>query len=308
MHKSRIIKFQEILREVIEKKGYSRNRRLISDEIGVSPAAVSQYIQGKAKPSFDVLVAIANFFEISLDYLVFGEQEIKSQPVDYGIMARYMDAALSELQVRTAKQRWSFARIARALAEQIDMTADRIASHGSQRAGLLNDEEVMIIEGYSTECWIISMDLKHDIINPNTEHEAAGRFLHTVAQNLSRGRKYRFLLPSRIQDWKVMVNGYIKLLQTHCGNDQLVLNNCLFKRTENLLMTGCGLYKLDVVNLAREQPILREQIRTSISDDGWIGIVISPSMEPQVDVLMDSFHFIQAKTAFEAMWRKAVAI
>ncbi|MCI8477113.1 MAG: helix-turn-helix transcriptional regulator [Oscillospiraceae bacterium] len=50
----------------------SRNipAKAVADALGLSKAAISQFESGKNAPSSAVLLALADFFNISLDYLV----------------------------------------------------------------------------------------------------------------------------------------------------------------------------------------------------------------------------------------------
>jgi len=45
-------------------------QREIAEEIGVSPVSIQRFEYGTVRPSLDKLIAIADFFDVSLDYLV----------------------------------------------------------------------------------------------------------------------------------------------------------------------------------------------------------------------------------------------
>ena len=97
----REIKLGRMLESLIERGGYSRNRKRITSRWGISSAALSQYIRQQTWPSFTKLLAIADFFDVSLDYLVYGEPAAGSL-VDYGPLYRYFDHALADVQARVA--------------------------------------------------------------------------------------------------------------------------------------------------------------------------------------------------------------
>lgn len=42
----------------------------LAKEINLTPAGINNYIKGKTEPNIDTLIKIANYFNISLDYLV----------------------------------------------------------------------------------------------------------------------------------------------------------------------------------------------------------------------------------------------
>lgn len=46
----------------------------LAHKIGVSASAVGMYEQGRREPCADTLVAIAKIFDVSLDYLITGEE------------------------------------------------------------------------------------------------------------------------------------------------------------------------------------------------------------------------------------------
>lgn len=64
------------LREARIKSGKKQSE--LADAIGVAPNSVSYYEKGRSLPSLDLAVQIANFFQVSLDYLV-GANELQQK-------------------------------------------------------------------------------------------------------------------------------------------------------------------------------------------------------------------------------------
>jgi transcriptional regulator with XRE-family HTH domain len=61
--------FSERLRELRQSKGIST--RQLAQALGLkSHGAITQFEKGTALPALDTLVSIADFFEVSIDYLV----------------------------------------------------------------------------------------------------------------------------------------------------------------------------------------------------------------------------------------------
>ena len=60
-------KFPQRLRRLRERQG--RSRRGISELCGLPPDAVRRYERREAKPSMEALIKLADYFEVSLDYL-----------------------------------------------------------------------------------------------------------------------------------------------------------------------------------------------------------------------------------------------
>jgi transcriptional regulator with XRE-family HTH domain len=326
MRKSRPVKLDEMLARLIEQQGYSRARKLICREVGISPSALAQYMKREptpeekekgakvVRPSFEILVALADFFAVSLDYLVFGEQPGQVQPLDYGPLGRYIDKALFDSQMRNDERMVTVARIAQRLSEQMDRVAlEIVEANARPGAGILTCDESLNTESCSLESWIITMDMHNDIMEPgesasDSDNVVPGRFFQVVARNLSRGRKYRFLLPYGVRDWSPLVSAYYRLLQRQCGNDQVVLNNALFRCTSTPLMTGCALLNLDVAEMQINTPILYEQIRASISPDNWLGLILPPSNDCQHASIMNDSHLVTALNNYKQMWDSAFPI
>ncbi len=62
------MEFPEILKMLREKRGYSQTQ--LADVLHVTKNSVSHYELGGCMPSIDILVAIADVFDVSLDFLL----------------------------------------------------------------------------------------------------------------------------------------------------------------------------------------------------------------------------------------------
>ena len=62
------MEFRQRLQKLREKKRISR--KVLSELCGLNPDAVRRYERGEAEPTLHSLVAIAEFFEVSVDYLL----------------------------------------------------------------------------------------------------------------------------------------------------------------------------------------------------------------------------------------------
>lgn len=59
--------FPERLQRLREQQ--HKSRVVLSELCGLSPDAIRRYERGEAVPTLDALIKIADFFEVSLDYL-----------------------------------------------------------------------------------------------------------------------------------------------------------------------------------------------------------------------------------------------
>lgn len=60
--------FQERLRQIRKHNKLSQVK--VAETIGVSQRVISDFENGTGLPSFKVLIALADYFDVSLDYLV----------------------------------------------------------------------------------------------------------------------------------------------------------------------------------------------------------------------------------------------
>lgn len=60
--------FGENLKNLRKRRGMTQNE--LGAKVGLSKAVVSKYENGMGYPSFDVLVRIAQFFDVTTDYLL----------------------------------------------------------------------------------------------------------------------------------------------------------------------------------------------------------------------------------------------
>ena len=63
------------LREIRRKKGFSQVK--VSLELNISREAISNYENGKRSPDVDMLVKFSDYFNVSIDYLIRGEEFTK---------------------------------------------------------------------------------------------------------------------------------------------------------------------------------------------------------------------------------------
>ena len=60
--------FSERLKAIRKSRGITQKQ--LAQDIGASERGIQSYEIGERKPAFDQLIALADFFDVSLDYLV----------------------------------------------------------------------------------------------------------------------------------------------------------------------------------------------------------------------------------------------
>ena len=66
-------------RIILLRKEAGMNQAQLAEKLNVSTSAVGMYEQGRRYPNMDMLVALANIFDCSLDYLVTGKEYPESK-------------------------------------------------------------------------------------------------------------------------------------------------------------------------------------------------------------------------------------
>lgn len=300
MH-NREVKLGQMLERLIEERGFTRNRKKILTELEISAATLSQYVRDQTRPSFGKLVALAEFFDVPLDYLVYGTRAKSEYEASNNPTLRFVDFALSDVQARTSRHSAIVARIGRVLADRIDDVAKELAGAPTAiREGLVQDDEMLRLEDYCLQADVVSLDLAFDVI-PVKGGLAAGRFLSIVADNLLGETKYRFLVPSEESVTDVKVATFRSLLAEQIGGDQ-VHEYCSFRRADVPLLTGVVLYRLDIEAMQAKAPALYTQFSEDMDESHWFGCVIRSNPDSNSDMVLDSTHLRRAKRAFETLW------
>jgi transcriptional regulator with XRE-family HTH domain len=304
------LQLSQSLKRLISESGYDRNRQKVADAVGVTPGALSLYVRGKATPRLEVLVRLANFFDVSLDLLVLGRQPKVERQAEVEAALRYMDVALAGIQDQEGRNARLVTRIGQALAKQI-ASAAAAASNGAPRGGVMDDNETLLLERYSLRSIILTTNLEYDVLHLDETQRAPGRFATVVADNLLKDRSYQFLLPRtdarrKKEQWQPMVNSFCEmLLEQNVPIDRLH-RNCSFTVVAERALSGCGLYRVDLPALRKEDAVLLEWLEESeyISEDGWLGYLIAPNKAMRADSLLDREHLKEARAELDELPRR----
>ncbi|AYF76303.1 XRE family transcriptional regulator [Nocardia yunnanensis] len=289
----REIKLGETLKRLIEAAPYHGNRRRVSHDLGITTAALSQYLRGQNNPSVDKLVAMSDLFGVSLDFLMFGEDSIAGAggTLDYGPIARYMEASLASTRAEAAVQSAFVAKIGAILADGIDEAARKAAKRPSTFAGMLDHYQTLELERFSTVSIVAAMDLQEDlkVIEGDIEEGVAPqRFLDVVVENLEKGRRYHFVLSPDMQDREFYVRQFINLLSDRLPRADIA--RCKFSVAAETFYVGFCLFRLDIGGMRKQSPVLFQYVQDYIGRDGWIGFTESPTSDYVGVSLMNTHH------------------
>ncbi len=290
----REVKLAATLRRLVDESDYRGNRKQISAELGITPAALSQYINGQTTPSVEKLVVLADLFGVSLDYLMFGQDAVVGPggTLAYGPLARYMESGLSSMRADIAAQSAFVAKIGAIVTDGIAAAAQTAAKRPATFYGMLDQDQALELERFSEVSTIAAMDLDADLVRVDSDVEqgvAAGRFLTVVAENLSKKRRYNFVLSSHIQNHESLVRQFRTLLLRQKVSKADV-DRCTFSIAADILYVGFCFFEIDVEGLRAHSPVLYQYVESYIGADNRIGYVESPSSDHFGMSLMDDDH------------------
>ena len=74
-------------------KQHGINAKRLSEELGISSSSFTDWSKGKGTPSLDKLVKFADYFDVSLDYLVYGKEKFANNTLEF---SNHLDCELLE--------------------------------------------------------------------------------------------------------------------------------------------------------------------------------------------------------------------
>jgi transcriptional regulator with XRE-family HTH domain len=302
----RTVKFSATLDGLLNSPGQAGSRKKLAEYLGVSDATVSHYVRERAKPSFEVLVGIAQFFNVSLDYLVFGERPVATVTEDVAGVRSEIRRAMLESADRAGKHLDIVARISQRLQAEIERAANELLDDPANLGpvGFITNTEAAMMESCVLRVRTITRKFQSDI---NIDGEP-GVFFEAVTRNLRAGVQYEYLLCGDTADWRPQVAAYRRLLD-NAGLPFEVLHNCLhFRVVDYEVPAALCLLNLDIPGLQRTQPILWERQRESISEEGYWAYASVERPDAQGGVVLEPGYRESAYRMFDRGWREAASI
>lgn len=288
----REVRLPAMLKQLIDESEYRGKRRQVCDQLGITPAALSQYINGQTTPALDKLLGMAELFSVPLDYLVFGPDTTiggHGGAVEYGPITRYVEAGISLVQADIAAQTAFVAKVGEIITSQIDAAAKIASKRASTLNGMLDKEQALELERYSEASTIVTLDLTDDLVPVDSDVEqgvTAGNFLAVTAANLSLGRPYHYVLSPEIEDHDTVIHQYRTLLLAE-NLTETDLRHCTFDIAVDSFYVGCCLFRLDVDGMRRHSPVLHRYLEPFITDDKRLGYIEPPGSPLHAYFLLD---------------------
>src|SRR5450755_787407 len=255
--------FAQVLDDLLTEK-FRRNRAELAKAAHVSPSALSQYTRRKATPSLEVLVHLADALDVSLDYLVFGQERSAPSP-EIGYLSRHVETSLRQAETRSAAIKDLVSRTGARLGDAIRETVEAILDEDSQPGGLLNASEVTTVERCSQHTTIVTTTLDMDvlILDPNSRDPAStpSLFGQLIADNISAGSRYEYFLPadSALDQEATLLRQQISSLCAE--DDDFMADHLRMFRVSSSCVPGFVMYKLSVSQLRRSDASIFDRIQ-----------------------------------------------
>lgn len=291
-------KIAETLASLIEESGASR--REICDAVSITPSALSQYLHGTTMPTVSKLVALTEFFHVSLDYLVLQKtNDTAPATSNHTMLNEHLTHSLAQIQSQMLWHTQLVERLGQVIANGIDAKAREMAKETLHLIDIWPDEDLYLLEKYSRETKILTFDLRYDIMKTDANTFTPGFFFPVVEQNLNRKRTYQFLLVGTVQHWRATIDAFRTLVPRNTWR------YCEFRCTTASVVAGCGFYRLDVRALEKEEPILYGRVKRAIDEHDWLGYLQSPALESHADLKMDQDNLSRTYANFATLWKNA---
>jgi transcriptional regulator with XRE-family HTH domain len=278
-----MVKFPQVLGRLMEER-YKRNRAALASAAHISASALSQYVRGRATPSLAVLVDLAQALEVSLDFLVYGQDALSG--ADHTAWAQHLEDTIRRMTSEAASLRQLVDRIGIDISARLYEVATDVVKHSGARGGALTAAEVVQVERYSRYTRIAAVDLDTEVLLPRESSPdaiaAPGPFADVVAANILAGDGYEYIIPDSPQ-WirraRLIIKEVRKALECQVGSresDSAVAKNLHFFAGTEGLVPSYVIYILDRVSLQREKPLLYDLI------EGFLGTLDEETDDPDI--------------------------
>jgi transcriptional regulator with XRE-family HTH domain len=303
----REIKFKETLRELLEQNRATVTHKKLGSAIGASSTTISHYVNGRIKPSFDALVGIAAFFNIPLDYLVFGERPSTQEVEDTQSVRAEVARALAESMGYQGRQRDLIERLNRRLAKEVERIAESLMEDPENfgPAGFLTDSETMAIESCSHTTKVMIRTAPADVAVDAEGNVTSGAYFPTLTDNLRAGRAYQFIFYGKRSKFAPIAQAYRDLLTRAEIGTGVLQGKLEFRVLDAELPIAAVIHEVDIAQFERREPMLWERLR----DEGIFGgTLVYTAMRHEAalgGVVLYDTYFDSALRMFKRDWEAA---
>jgi len=291
--------FGKRLQDILTKKGIKQTA--LAEQTGITSSNLSHYISGRTQPRYDSLILLSQTLEVSLDYLLTG-RDVTVSVIPPAQLDHLVERAHSNLHREAAKHSAMTSRIAQVLMARIEEVARENIQQVLPGPEFLESNFMVEIEKCSFQIWLTTKGLKVDGEGDRIDVRFAG----VVAENLNKGRTYRYILP---ESQKGLANSFKDALMKRGGSASTIDNNLSFQFAEHSPVIGYGLHQVDQVALMAmpDFPFSRVadwifHIASEHYEGYWLGHVMTPVPRAEFFTFMDRENVELALSTFHALW------
>ena len=291
--------FGKRLLDLLASKGIKQTE--LAGQIGMKPSNLSHYVKGRVHPHCNSLILLSHALDVSLDYLMTG-RDVTVSALPPAQLDHLVERAHSNLHREAAKHSAMTSRIAQALMARIEEVAQENIKEALPGPEFLESNFMVEIERCSPQIWLTTKGLKDD----GEADRIDVRFTGVVAENLSKGRTYRYILP---EGQKGLASSFKNTLKKRGGSASTIDNNLNFQFVPHSPVIGYGLHEVDQVALMKMPnfPFNRVQdwifpIESEYYGGYWLGHVMTPVPRAEFFTFMDKENVELALSTFHALW------
>jgi len=287
------IHISDNLRALIVGRDVSRTD--LCEQVGLSESALSNYLNGRIPQSWEPIVALANFFDVSLDYLVTGREHSRGSA--HRDIEHLLQHHATEMEQRVEGQNDLFLRVVESFMKNTRATVNSAIKHNrSFNTSILNEEQIWTLERCADEVTIATPYMKNEVIyDPDLDELKPGRYFNYITRciELNPDIRYHFVVNGEPLLPKTIEQRFLALL--HENGVQLDEGNVRITVTNSPVYTQIVVYRLNESRVKAINETLYQRIQPFTGDNQELGIVLAPSDQAQLNILMDNKNLQVAK-------------
>lgn len=302
-----MIHISDRLRSLIAEKNLSRKD--VCDASGLSESALSNYLNGRTPQSLESIVALADFLGVSLDYLILG----KEPELSYNELSSVENALIQhtiQMEQRVERHNDLFLRVLNAFRSDLGKyVSQEVKKNDLFNTSLITEEDVWNLEMCANTVVSATPSMVDEIRLDNSQLKP-GQYYNYIRDNyrLNEDVAYVFYvnnqpaLPDKLEERfrEILACDHVrpKRRTKHRTAGTLKITT-----VDVPIYTQIVMYRLRLGAVRDKNPILYERIQNFIADGDMIGIILAPSVESQINILMDEEHFQFARQFIQHLER-----
>ncbi len=293
------VRFSETLNRLITDPKNKHTKSKLAEAIGVSPSAISQYLTQVSSPKFEVLARIAEELNVSIDYLIFGEERTLPSSREEEYFSLRLEKLLNAQDNNNNIRKWLYEKFTDDICSRIELTTNELLSQKDKlvvnsQLGFLNNDDISKIESIAICAKIMSNTLFYNVTTNDDGEFIPGMFADIVVRRLLSGINYHYVVPSELSK---LANAMVQIFNRLGGQDfseqiQVDFND------SSLLVCGFFIYKLPEDFTLKISSRLSRKINNYVVDN-YIGFTASPNASVDGDMFLDKLHLKKAIHFFD---------